>query len=1354
MIRKKYIVICILYSILCTPTFAEQWKTYFAYNNVTQIAMSSSEVYAISDGSLYSVNKRTERLKIYNRQSGLNSTGITCIHYDPSSKQLIIGYGTGKIDMLSDRGVRYIGDLYDKDMTQRKTIHNVTIQGYTAYLSTAFGIQTLDLRTNRLVDSYWLRPNAQETDVLDVVIASDSIYAFTEDSLFCASMKSNLSDYSFWHRELRSGRISPDPEKGIHYTDTPDQWYAGNTEGIVRIGPLGKRAYKPQGPLSNIPYRMNVMQNKLWLLQGGRWDAQYWRPGIVMLFDGSSWTNIPFEDIQGKTGRQALDFMNAALDPKDNTHFFVTSFGTGLYEFRGTDCVKQYIAEEDNTLVSAVQGQGDKYTRLDCALFDADGNLWLLDAASSSQLQCLDASGTWHAVNLSADGKLIAMYTPCALFFDGRNANRKWFGTARYNTCVGLLDDNGTPFDEADDHTILRTQWTDQHGKAYEPHYMPVMMQDQRHRVWLGTDKGTGYIDSETDFFTSNAIVIPDIQDNNGENPLAEQMIQGLCEDKNGYIWIGTSNLGVYVLNSDATELIAHYTTDNSAMPSNSVLSLACKILIGTAEGLVEYDPDGSGEGLPDQAQQTDANEPSYGSMRQWTLHFSYTEPTQIAASPEAVYAVANGSLFSVDRADESIMYWTKEKGLSGTSVVQIAYDASAGCLVIAYADGRMDLLYDNGEIAQMPDLSLKAGSIPTYINCLYAGKERTYAGTPFGILALNTRKGEIADTYYIGEEASAVEVQHILATGDSLYAFSYDLLYKASLHDNLVDYIFWQTEPLPFESVQQAALWRDRMYVLQHDSLFRREGTAWVPVLEETPAWIHVSDGQFLLFVDGKGTFRMEEDESLTYINKGYRPNDGMYTKGEYWLAQNYFGLVRLDDSSSTHFDGGGPNSNFGYFMASAHQQIYSAVGGRWASPYVRFGKINIYDGKTWRNIDEGNIGMAIGKTAVDISSLAIDPQDPGHFFAASYGRGVFEFRDYTAVRCYSTGNSSLREAGDGLDPELYTYTDGATIDDQGNLWVLNATSIGQPIHILTPDGLWYPLQERCNGLSLQFTTPTGVWPDKRNSRYKWMMDQRSTQGLILLDDGGTPTYSGDDYCFKRETFTDQNGNFLTPNEFRCFVQDQTNRIWLGTESGIITIPASVDFYTSDACHRIIIPRNDGTGLGDYLLGDEQINCMALDGGNRMWIGTANSGLYLIEDDTITVAHFTEDNSLLPSNYIVSITIEPLTGEVFVGTDNGIASYRSDASEPQKDMSNVYAWPNPVRPGYEGYISITGLMDNTVVNIVDAGGNLVCKTRSNGGTAVWDGKDAYGNRATPGVYTALCNAQGGHTAVKILVIR
>ena len=331
-----------------------------------------------------------------------------------------------------------------------------------------------------------------------------------------------------------------------------------------------------------------------------------------------------------------------------------------------------------------------------------------------------------------------------------------------------------------------------------------------------------------------------------------------------------------------------------------------------------------------------------------------------------------------------------------------------------------------------------------------------------------------------------------------------------------------------------------------------------------------------------------------------------------------------------------------------------------------------------------------------------------------------------------------------------------GAMMDAQGNFWVLNATSIGSPLHIRNTYGQWKAINLSSYGEAIEFTTPGGqILIDQRNENRKWMYDQRHTPGVILLDDGGTPFNTSDDRCRKRNQWTDQNGNVLSPSQIMCIAQDMKNRMWIGTGTGILIIPAEVDFMNSNACHRIIIPRNDGTGLGDYLLGSEQVNCMVIDGGNRMWIGTENSGIYLIEDDTITVAHFTTDNSLLPSNTIQSMAIMPTTGELFIGTAKGIASYRSDASAPQEDLTNAYAFPNPVRPNYQGVITIAGLMENTAVNIIDESGNLVCKTRSYGGTAVWDGRIQNGRRATSGVYTALCNEPTGkHTVVKILVIR
>ena len=1342
---------------LCVTTSIQAgvWRTHFAYNNVMQIAMAEDKVYAVSDGSLYSVDKQTEAIQVYNNQSGLHSTGIQCIHYDALGKQLIIGYGNGKIDLLSNSGVKYIGELYDKDMTQRKTIYNVTIQGRTAYLSTHYGIQTMDLRENKLVDSYWLRPGGQETPIKDVLIANDSIYAFTDDSLYCARMTDNIVDYRVWKRE-KSGRVTPDTEKGVHYQDASGHWYASQGEGIVRFTTTERLSYKPNGPLVNTPYRIRATHGHVWVVPGGRWASQYFTPGVVMHYDGSQWTNVTTESIQAKTGMVVYDFMHVAVDPKDLSHYFVTSYGTGFYEFRHDTLVRHDIAGGNNTLVAINPSSPSYYTRLDYMEYDSEGNLWMLDACTYDQLQCLDASRVWHAVTVQAGDGPLALHTPGGLIIDNQHPHHKWIGVARYGTGIGLLDDQGT-WTDTDDQFVFRSDLTDQNGKNIHLDFLHSLEQSPDGRVFVGTESGLFIIHNADDFLQTGNCFRPELTDDNGDDLLGSQFIMGVAFDPEGRIWVGTGTKGIYVLNSSATNVLAHYSTDNTAMPSDNILSLGIdetgKAWIGTSEGLVEYDPNGPGEGLNGNASEGNSGMEE-GSMLNWKLHFSYTNPQEMAATPSAIYAIGNGSLFSVNRADESIRYWNKSTGMSGTTVAHIAYDEKSGKLIVAYENGQLDLVDDNGGVISMTDISLKAGSMAVTVNAICPGKNACYLAMPFGIIALNLQRAEVSDTYYIGDDAASIEVQQVVEMGDSLYAFSFDKLYRASLQDNLVDFSFWKSEAIPFEQVTQAASVNQRLYVLAHDSLYRRENSGWKLVSSLPTTWMHASHNRLLAYQDGQGMVELNDDDSWTPVTRQYTATDGLYTNGEYWLAEEDKGLVRLGKNGDDRFIPESPLSNFGYHLDIVHDRLYVSPGGRWTTEYGRMSSLSIYDGQQWTGIPWQDTWYYTNHAIRDAVQYAVDSNDPGHFFVTTYGTGVFEFKDYKGYQHYDSSNSTLRKTTADASDYFFTRTDGAMMDAQGNLWVLNATQVegGRPVHVRTASGYWCGLRLRSGGKDLTFETPAGIWVDQRSSQYKWLVNQRSEPMLVLLDDGGTPTVNGDDRCMARSSFIDQDGKQVTPSQFRCWVQDANDRIWVGTDKGIILIPKEVDFFSSNTCKRIIIPRNDGTGLGDYLLGDEQINCMAVDGGNRIWIGTANSGLYLIEDDTITVAHFTETNSLLPSNSVQSIAIMPKTGEVFVGTDRGIASYRNDASEAKEDMSGAYAFPNPVRPNYGGYISITGLMENTVVNIVDAGGNLVCKTRSHGGTAVWDGKLPDGRRATPGVYTALCNANGGHTVVKILV--
>ena len=160
-------------------------------------------------------------------------------------------------------------------------------------------------------------------------------------------------------------------------------------------------------------------------------------------------------------------------------------------------------------------------------------------------------------------------------------------------------------------------------------------------------------------------------------------------------------------------------------------------------------------------------------------------------------------------------------------------------------------------------------------------------------------------------------------------------------------------------------------------------------------------------------------------------------------------------------------------------------------------------------------------------------------------------------------------------------------------------------------------------------------------------------------------------------------------------------------------------------------------------------VRAIAVDGANRKWIGT-NNGVWLISPDANQiVSRFTVDNSPLPSNVIQKITIDQPTGEVYIGTDQGMVSYRGTATEGGTENVNVTVFPNPVPSGYTGTIAIKGLVENADVRITDISGQLVYRTKALGGQAIWNGIDYKGHRPQSGIYLVfITNKDGSQTHV------
>ena len=347
----RKLIVYILALVSATTLHAAIWKTHFAYTNVEQIAVTPNEVFGLSDGSLYSVNKQTEKLSLWGLSSGLHSTGICCIGFDSRTETLIIMYNNGKMDLMRGQNITYVGDLYLEDMTASKRANSITFHNGLVYLGMPFGIMTFDLDKREFPDTWYIGAEASEQNIQSIFFESNTIYAATDSLLFSAELDSNLVDFRVWDEQ-------PLPTSGHLYnlltaakaqaksvTEGAYTWQAAGAQGISKTGLGHTQMYKPDGPLDNNPYRMYYQGGKLYVLPGARWAVQSWNPGQVSFFDQGRWFHITNDYIQSRIGARAFDFMNIAVKPDDPNMFYVTSYGTGLYLFRNTVIQDHWMPE-------------------------------------------------------------------------------------------------------------------------------------------------------------------------------------------------------------------------------------------------------------------------------------------------------------------------------------------------------------------------------------------------------------------------------------------------------------------------------------------------------------------------------------------------------------------------------------------------------------------------------------------------------------------------------------------------------------------------------------------------------------------------------------------------------------------------------------------------------------------------------------------------------------------------------------------------------------------------------------------------------------------------------------------------
>ncbi len=755
----------------------------------------------------------------------------------------------------------------------------------------------------------------------------------------------------------------------------------------------------------------------------------------------------------------------------------------------------------------------------------------------------------------------------------------------------------------------------------------------------------------------------------------------------------------------------------------------------------------------------------------EWREHIPYNRAIGLADSPDKIYCASGFGLYSYSKSSGELNLYSRLNGLSDFEIARIRYNPEKNILFIGYQSSNIDLLMPDNSIVNLNDIKRKNIIGGKKINDIFFLGNKAMVCCEFGIVVVDLDRLEVQDTYYIGFNSKAVNVQGLSTDGTYFMAACDSGIYKARITDpNIFNFTAWIKDSVinePNGNYTSTTALQGKFYVVRtndawdKDSLFVYDNNSWQPFHADGFEGAKIDSYRNLLLyrTNSKITAYDASGNVVKNVNNYFYNNaqimSGFYDpdKTEFWIADYNNGMVKITFSPNKGelIVPNGPLSEANWAMDSKNGDLWVASGSLNgdAPSYNQKNGTYLFSDNRWTTFNKMTDSLYDAYLACGSPSLvtvAVDPSDSKHAFIGGWGGGVLEYRSEGGVQIYNQTNSEIHEY---TGRPGYIITGGLAFDKDNNLWVASGGN-PRPLAVRRSDGSW----ESFLIPSAEFTS-FGLYQvivDDYNQKWIIAREGASTgQGIGVFNENDAS--NPNDNSFKR-IYTDVGKGGLPDMLVRAMAKDKDGAIWVGTNKGVAVFynPGNVFSGSNFDAQKIIIQQD---GYNQYLLETEIVTAVVVDGANRKWFGTYNGGAFLMSaDGTKQLLHFTNENSPLPSNIINAIAVDDRTGEVFFGTDKGIISYRGDATVGKDYCSDYYAYPNPVRHEYHGPIAIRGLIDNSDVKIADVSGNVVYHTKANGGQAIWYGTNFSGERVHTGVYTVfITNDDGSETCTtKVLI--
>lgn len=747
-----------------------------------------------------------------------------------------------------------------------------------------------------------------------------------------------------------------------------------------------------------------------------------------------------------------------------------------------------------------------------------------------------------------------------------------------------------------------------------------------------------------------------------------------------------------------------------------------------------------------------------FGQQNQlWKSYLSFNSIKDLSPVSGKVYAAAENALFSKNLTNNELKTTTSVDDFKAETITALHHSEAFNKTLVGNSNGLLIVVNENdGSVLNVVDIVNKATIAPNKkkINDIYEHNGKVYLSCDFGVCVFDLTIDQFGDTYFIGPAGEEVSVYQTTVHNNEIFAVTtiYGIRKGALSNPNLVDFSQWTV----FDSGYWTGIetFQNQIVASNGNSVvYRYNGSSFNQLVNVGQSIIDFESFNNRLIVTASNSVYVYNENFLELAHITQIPDVttsfscATAIEDKIFVGTTDKGLFETATSNVTVFENITPNGPYrnNIFNIKKAPNFLWAVYGDYTKQYNPYPldefEVSKYSEQNgWTSVPYSNLFGAKSLTRIGLSPTN------NNVFISSYFSGLLKIDGQENVELFNqtnTGPNGLESLDIGNPAYVDIRVNGPTFDRNGNLWMTNSR-IKKAIKVMKADGNWqsYTLENiTSNPIGDDYAS---MVIDKNNT--KWIPSYRN--GVIAFNEN----YNNKFIVIKQG----EGAGNLPVNDVRCLAIDNKNQLWIGTFDGLRVIPSVDRFLTEDAIesNSIIILED---GLAQELFYQQSIWDIAVDGSNRKWVAIAEAGVFLLSPNgQETVYHFTMQNSPLPSNNINDIEIDGVTGEVYFATDKGMVSFKGVSTRPAEDLSQVFVYPNPVRPGYEGTVKISGLIDNANVKITDIEGNLVYETTSQGGTIEWDTKAFGKHKVASGVYMIFIAAEDGvETKVKkVMIVR